>query len=778
MSAYQSLRKLSLVLLTQYKKSEISDHLNDPNSPIYSDFGLFEAVAAVHASDRYQCEMILWKDLEPSKKALLGLPVMDIGIDYVSENLRILGQAKCHKSLKVSSAEMNRTLHCALIAQNLHKESKFVEFSTTEVSLSRTRYPYQIVNVSKQEDLNTLPFDELVPYSHTVITKQVFRNIIERAMRNVGAIMRELASEIRQPSGPLRYYQNDAIKAIKSTGITRVNFACRTGKTRVGLEHTYNQSRAVEGQYIVCVFVPFIELMEQWCVEIGEDAILHPDLDICVVPLGTGYPDPPVDVPKNKTVFYVVVNNSVDKVEHILFNNHIVDEAHIIDKKVYEKKDKKYLNKVKALTQNKAIYLSATFPKHVANEIDPACIYTMEQAIKDEFVNDYEICVPIIGGKSTDSKSLKWHGIIKYLKDRVDMLSVLVYFNRTADAKEFANLCRKNGIQAESIDGRDRKDHRKNILNKFKTRKIRVLASVNTIGLGITLPVNDAVIFMDPIHSEVGIIQRSCRCLGKHPDKRISHIVLPILENDFEDGRVQLMEIIQKLSKYDKRFIDNVNCRSSSRLSVSYVDAESDPIKLDEIEESEIKITELIFRDINSLWLDSWKYKFDLVITFRENDFNNKYPTADMIIDGIRIGQWWKKQKELARNGSLSPEHLKMIRNYDLDLDLSPMEKMECTYCGRSNISTQGGLDHHKCTKHNLLWNVRCIEYMTTKKPYWIKKQQTFYKHGHTITPIQVQILDKIEPGWRTGLNDQNDLSTTYPGYETPASELLVLLNN
>src|SRR4051812_28761761 len=116
MSASQSLRKLSLVLLTQYKKSDVSDQqLNDPKSPIYLDSKLFEVISMVHTEDRLKIPMLLWEDLEPNRKVLLRFPIRDLGLDYVSTNLQILGQAKCYSSNRVAAAKMNRTLHCALI---------------------------------------------------------------------------------------------------------------------------------------------------------------------------------------------------------------------------------------------------------------------------------------------------------------------------------------------------------------------------------------------------------------------------------------------------------------------------------------------------------------------------------------------------------------------------------------------------------------------------------------------------------------------------------------
>ena len=107
---------------------------------------------------------------------------------------------------------------------------------------------------------------------------------------------------------------------------------------------------------------------------------------------------------EKKSRVYITVYNSINKFKHIKFDLKIIDEAHHLDIPI---KRKTYRKEIQSLKVRHTVSLSATFHK----ETELHYKYTIEQGIKDGFINDYEIIIPHF--KNPDELNKQLDNIVK-----------------------------------------------------------------------------------------------------------------------------------------------------------------------------------------------------------------------------------------------------------------------------------------------------------------------------------------------------------------------------
>lgn len=85
-------------------------------------------------------------------------------------------------------------------------------------------------------------------------------------------------------------------------------------------------------------------------------------------------------------------------------------------------------------------------------------------------------------------------------------------------SEHIAALFRQAGIPAAHVDGETPKAERDQIINDFRSKKIRILCNVDLLGEGFDVPGMDAVILARPTASLTLYIQQSMRPLRPDPD--------------------------------------------------------------------------------------------------------------------------------------------------------------------------------------------------------------------------------------------------------------------
>lgn len=258
MDASINLKKICK-FLSDYDQAELVKALDDES--LYYNWQLFELISAIYAEQRFASKMLLWNDLDPDSKNQLGLPTYDVGTDYISEDFRIIGQAKCYRKGRVSTHCINRTRLNALIACDNGNNSRIIEFSTTDVPLGRYQIKFDKCNITNKEDLDRFYSEKhRVSYTHTIINIDTFKEIILSTKSLEPELIKMLEFKPEFKMEPLRECQDSALNTIKPTGITRLNLSCGSGKTRVGIEYMIATGLQLETQAKFCV----TELLMKW----------------------------------------------------------------------------------------------------------------------------------------------------------------------------------------------------------------------------------------------------------------------------------------------------------------------------------------------------------------------------------------------------------------------------------------------------------------------------------------------------------------------------------
>ena len=703
----------------------------------------FEVVAAIHVSETFNIGVFLWSDRPPAMRDKLGLPKQDTGIDFITEDLRIMGQAKYYTTGQIGSGDMSRTRLCAYIALENRNNTKLVLIASTDVKISAVtnkRDHFEQVTINNDDELNKFyePSAELaeaqkllkqaginnvqcvmsdpkLSYTQHILTQERINDIINRAKSMI------IPVSINQSvvTMPLRQCQSDAIAAIKTEGITRLNMACGSGKTKMIMDYLITR----ENKWSHLVLVPSVLLLEQWIELVKEYVAVYPDLNINLIPVGTGHNQHLEDCLANTGFYidiYVCVYNSFERIGTRKFDTVVVDEAHHIDKKSFETET--YLSKIAGIKN--AIYLSASFPKREINYK-----YSVRQAITDGILTDYDIIVPY----SSDVDMNVDNMLIKYFLQRPEFLSILVYFNRISEADAFVKKCELSNIKALSLSCDETMTQRTEILDRFRSGEIRVIASVNTLGEGIDIKNADVCCFARTRESEFSIIQCIGRILRKHPTKKIAHVILPVDANNLED--ILIINFLAKIAKFDDVYYRDFVQKKSNRISV----VNMNEIKVDiESKVETDNIEELVLNKTCSMVSDTWMVKCTILKEYYINH-SDTFPKQKTNYNGIKIGSWLFHQK--SNIAKLDVEKIKMLDDIDSKWKNTLIDVWKDNYA----------LLKEYYNSHSNTFPEARTSYNGIVIGKWLHRQKS---NMDNLDVEKIKMLDDIDPKWKNTLAD------------------------
>jgi superfamily II DNA or RNA helicase len=701
------------MLVAKIKK--ILKNLGDDD--LYKNWKIFEIVAARWLEKRLGEPVLLWNDVLPDDKEKLKLPIMDVGIDYISQNLLIAGQAKCYNKGYVPAEGINRTRLAALCGGFI----KAVEYGTTDVKLANTRIKFN--KITLDEFKNQMP--EFLSYMHEKISLDTFNEIINEAKSTV--IVEEPKTTIQE----LRPCQLNALAAIKPEGISRISMACGSGKSITTLEYIKRNQNETPKMY--CVLVPTIILMHQWCanaVEYLPDAL--------VIKVGTGARKFDMSKrPPNNTIIFVVVYNSFEYVKSLTFDKVFVDEAHHIDRAEYKLSG--YLLDIKK-SLNNTVLLSATFGH---KEVDYS--YTMRDAISDGILCDYDVHLLIAEGFSIDAT------IIKYLQDHLEFTNVLVYFNRIQEAVDFAKACCEHGIKAESISCDETPSQRRAILDRFRNNTIRLIASVNTLGEGIDMKNADCCCFARTLPNEVNTIQRIGRVLRTCDNKKMGHILIPIeikQDDNLETMDIPALALLEKIAKYDYKIIETVKAGSYSRFD----SVNPNCLELNDNQDYTLPemVRTIVLDRMIGLEDGNWNYKCSVLKKYYE-EFK-KLPSIRTVYDNIKIGNWLSTQRASFKKNKLTLDQINALNSIDLGWNKTK-DYTWFDYCGYLQDFYNKNARLPKKNEKDPIYPIHIGS--------WLNEQRMKFKKNK-LDESQINALNAIDPDWN---KTKDDAWHEYCGY-------------
>jgi len=238
----------------------------------------------------------------------------------------------------------------------------------------------------------------------------------------------------------------------------------------------------------------------------------------------------------------------------------IFDEAHRVAGS-YEKSATKILNH-KSIKIRKWLFMTAT-PKILVNRKDAiyfagmddvsqfgevAYTLSFREAVDRNILVDYQLIAATVTEDDLDAIDIKTPR-----KDKIALAAIskavssyglkkgITFHGSIADAKGFSVLLRENlssDTYVDTLNASHNSRHRSKVISQVKLSKQSVLTNVRILGEGFDFSALDYIVFVDPKHSPVDIVQNIGRVMRKHKEKVMGTIVIPIMieKSSKEDG--------------------------------------------------------------------------------------------------------------------------------------------------------------------------------------------------------------------------------------------------
>jgi len=684
----------------------LEDHLNK-NVEINDKLLINKVAFAYEVIASLETDSILWSDLPIDFKNGICFPYVDVGIDLMKTDYSYIGQVKHYKENSyIPSEGINRFVLCYyhLIYHGIKIPT--VELVTPpNVKMRKPKLDYKFL-------------------THHIIDKDIIHKWIKK--------VKNFTPPVSSDKFKLRKCQRDAKKIILNNWgeNLRIKMCCGSGKTDTICSII---SKKKESRFLI--LVPLIILMSQWKEALKEWGIESSIYD------------------KNLNDRVVLcVYNSFEKVKNETWDYLIVDEAHHFEYKKNgeneesesendeeneeseseesendeeneeseseesESEKKTYYDLIrKGMKRFNTIELSATLTGEVDYE------YNLRQGINDGILCDYQIRVPHFTSRSDD-------GIVKYLIDKPEFLSILAFCNRIDSANKFNDKLIEYGFNSVVLTSETSKKERNRIIEGFKNGEIKIIVSVNILGEGVNLVNADTCLFVEPRSSCYSIIQCVGRVLRISPEKKIAKIIIP----DYNDNG-ELRKFMKAFSISDEIIHKEIkNKERSHRLVVDICEDDMN---------GEYLYENILDSNFNYLLNGDWNYKCNLLKEFYIK--NERLPKQTDEYQNVNIGKWLNRQKMVYKKGNLSEERINLLNDITEEWSEIKIADWKAT----CNLLKEFYIKNDRLPK----WT---DEYQNVNIGDWLGKQKTAYKKG-TLSEERINLLNDITEEWN---KDQNSV--------------------
>lgn len=373
---------------------------------------------------------------------------------------------------------------------------------------------------------------------------------------------------------PLRQYQLESIEHIEAAikdriPNIRIKLPCGTGKTNI-IYHYCTKYYNTDKQ--ILILVSKINIAEQIQKKLKEFNInvdtywtnvtpKEHNSNITLAVYNSVRNIHKLNIEENQTLDF---NTDIED-QSFSFDMIFIDEAHhILGSELYSKykdkidfikadeEDETYLCSILNLKSIITVYLSATID--IESEYDYE--YSMDQAIKDKYLCDYEIDMCYVSNDNREQE------LIRIINENKEYKHIIIFCNKISTANKLNIVLNQNNILSSVLTGKTKTNERNLLLESFKNGNLKVICSVNCLNEGTDLPIADTAIFYDNRRAEINIIQCIGRVLRLHEFKTKGKIVL--LDNNSKNCEKicnYYLKAINKVDKYFQHKIDDIyNC--------------------------------------------------------------------------------------------------------------------------------------------------------------------------------------------------------------------------
>jgi hypothetical protein len=630
------------------------------------DFHACSKAFEMFVADRLSVDghrFLLWEDLDAATKEARGLTKADAGVD-VTDGATTLVQCKLR-------ARYLTWRECAT-------------FFASAVSFTDGAYhvPWQSLILARNACCKlsrtlaelgaSRPFD--VPVELSEFRAYAQECLAEQAVQ-VQAVQAAQAAQAAEPRNhqaqtqtqELRDYQVEAIALCAKETTAPAYVVLPTGCGKSLVMALVAAGSGGSSRCLVLVFVPLVVLLEQFL-----EVLLANGCEALAV--GGGHEYTADEVSAARVV--VCVYNSAHKVDATTFKIVLIDEAHCVRRPaIYSDLDDDSVESVESVEPVEPVeYDESAGSMDSANEDDAdsasehdassveagsprsargagyaavraasrhpnarllsatqdvpegaeSCERTLRWTIDAGYLCDYTLDVPVfdVGAGNADLARF----IVRNYR------SIIVFCSTHAQGTAFCAAMNEHGPCARYIDCDTGRRERNDVLAAFKSGNLAFVVNVRVLAMGFDAPITKGVCFVSMPASKTHIVQVIGRCLRLHPDKRIAHVILPLVAgHEDEDKRVR--DFMRVLAQNDTRFAHALRAGGGGYVSVRRVESDTSIASVADEEGADLAgAAEALYTAVyDSMGVavdgaDRWSARFDELVAFYEA--NGRFPPA------------------------------------------------------------------------------------------------------------------------------------------------------
>lgn len=233
----------------------------------------------------------------------------------------------------------------------------------------------------------------------------------------------------------------------------------------------------------------------------------------------------------------------LDKIDAELFDYIVIDEAHRVGAKGYQRilehfKPKFCLGMTATPNRTDGYDVFALFNHVIAYQI------TLQDALREDMLAPFHYFgiadLAIDEEEQSDFtlfSKLTSEARVNHIIDKIEEYSVkkdgrkgLVFCSRLEEARELAKRFTERGYKSDAIDGSDSDAERDEVIRKLESGELEYIFSVNILNEGVDIPSVNQIIMLRRTESSIVFVQQLGRGLRKADDKE-STLVLDFIGN-------------------------------------------------------------------------------------------------------------------------------------------------------------------------------------------------------------------------------------------------------
>lgn len=372
------------------------------------------------------------------------------------------------------------------------------------------------------------------------------------------------------------------------------------------------------------------------------------------------------------------------------------------------------------------------------------------QSIEQDLLADYEVIVYEASGETSPDP------VSALMAASSQVHSLLAFHGRVEKARAFAatvdGVALPDGrtVLARAVAGTDPASRRQQVLQLLAERRpdqLVVVSSARCLAEGVDIPAVDGVLFADPKHSDVDIVQAVGRALRKDPGKACGRVLIPVCVPGGIDDDTVLSTSAFTATWRILRGLRTLDARLSAELTTVAREASRrgrpDGSRLSRVQfllPSIADLSKVVARAVETT-SSTWDR------TFAELESYTLEHGSARPVRGTLLGEWCERQRAARRRGMLAVDRAARLRSlpgWTWDLAEQRWLDQWAQVRAAARRSVRLRVDDSLAMNQRLAARERGSAVLSVG--HWCAQQRQLHRCGD-LDPQRRQRLEEI-PGW------------------------------